>query len=334
MMDFWLGFLTWILLGQLWVTVDVGGDFSLGRNLSKHIKKFGEVQFFRSLNSHLSQSDFSLCNLEGSVIPEKFSGSRVLRQPRFDLTFSRESADLLSLSGFRGFGLANNHSLDAGEGGFRETVAALKDLNLVPLLGWSEILIKGQPFAILALNYSTNPDRENREWTISFSSLAHRKRVFSEVAEKSKRFPVIVFLHGGREDSDDVTPVEQTFYRELIQSGADGVFGHHPHRMKFGGGFHFRPCYFSLGSVLFDRSRTPDCYGLMVRLHFWAGMLMKWSIDGVHLHPDNYRPVVWENSRFLSLSPFKELFNRSSYEVADPRFYLYLDYLGFPKSRH
>lgn len=273
--------LIWLLLGlvdHLWLRIEFAGDLALGREIPRRIESAGADRYFSSLREHLRTADLAVANLEGSVKTGVGTSSKTMRH---DLSFDAEALDCLPQSGFSAFGLANNHARDGGPGSLERTIAELSAIGFTGFAGRHEFLIKGIPIVIHAADLTGSPPGGRRY-----------RDLVKQVASDSRENLTFVFPHVGIEDTEYVSPAERSFAKALIDAGAAGVFGHHPHRIKSGGSIGGRPVFHSLGSVLFDRSRKPDCYGRLVRVHVWAGVPLAWETHAVHLQPVTHQPIV------------------------------------------
>lgn len=274
----WLLCLLLGLLDHLWLRIEFGGDIALGRRIPERIESVGADRYFASLRNHLRFSDLVVANLEGSVHTASAAASV---EKRHDLSFDAEALQHLTQSGISVFGLANNHAGDGGPGSPGHTIAALSGLGLTGFTGRYAARVKGVPLVIHAAD-------------LTASSLCDKRclDLVKRVGHDSRSALTFVFLHAGIEDTAFISAAERILAKRLIAAGAAGIFGHHPHRTKAGGSLDGRPVYHSLGSVLFDRSRKPDCYGLLVRAHVWAGIPLTWQEFVVHMQPATHRPVV------------------------------------------
>lgn len=274
----WLIWLLFGLVDHLWLRIEFAGDFALGREIPRRIEAVGDERYFSSLREHLSTADLAVANLEGSV---RTSEEPYSRARRYDLSFDAEALQCLARSGFSAFGLANNHIHDGGPGSLERTIDGLSALGLTGFAGRHAFLIKGIPIVIHAADLTSSSPGGRRY-----------RDLVNQVASDSRGNLTFVFPHVGIEDTEDVSPAERGFAKALIAAGAAGVFGHHPHRIKSGGSIDGRPVCHSLGSVLFDRSRKPDCYGLLVRVHVWAGVPLAGEAHVVHLQPATHQPII------------------------------------------
>ncbi len=274
----WLIWLLFGLVDHLWVRIEFAGDLALGREIPKRIESIGADRYFSSLREHLRTADLAVANLEGSVKTGVGTSSVAMR---YDLSFDADALGGLTRSGFSAFGLANNHARDGGPGSLERTIAELSAIGLTGFVGRRAFLIKGVSIVIHAADLTASPPGGRRY-----------RDLVNQVASDSRKNLTFVFPHVGTEDTDHVPPAERSFAKALVDAGAAGVFGHHPHRIKSGGSITGRPVYHSLGSVVFDRSRKPDCFGLLVRIHLWAGMPIGWERFFLRMMPATHQPIV------------------------------------------
>jgi len=300
----WLFWLTLTLLDHLWLRIEFAGDFALGRQIAENIESAGPRRYFASLRNHLRSSDFAIANLEGAVrsgqaslrtdSEHAHSGIRGAKH-HIDLSFDSGALMHLPWTGISFFGLANNHSRDGSPASRIQTIEGLSRLGLSGFSGALRLAIKGVPITIYAMDLTEPAFRSDS----AIADLANQVR---HSAGSSLTF---VFMHAGMEDTNLVSRSERQLVKTLIAGGAAGVFGHHPHRVKEGGAIDGRPAYYSLGSLLFDRARKPDCFGLLVRVHIWAGMAIAWETFVVHLQAGNHRPLVWPCRTAAGTIPFE-----------------------------
>ena len=206
----------------------------------------------------IAGADLAFCNLE-----EAPRTSRTGRKPFFN------PGDLQTLCavGFDGFSLANNHCLDAGESGARQTFneitqLGLKDAGLSlggssPVSMWN---IGGRRIGLVAATqwgpFSSGNARLTR---LELEPLKREIRTLS-----AQNVFVIASLHWGTEGISRISPEQREVAHELIDAGAVAVWGHHPHVAGTVESWKGRPIA-STGNFLWDTMPTPQS-GLMVRL--------------------------------------------------------------------
>jgi poly-gamma-glutamate capsule biosynthesis protein CapA/YwtB (metallophosphatase superfamily) len=185
--------------------------------------------------------------------------------------------------------LANNHVLDYGISGLRESLrvltragvrtvgAGLTDAQaLAPL----SLRVNGQPVHIV--NISEGEDLTGSTggpgvfgWDVPLAAAQTR-------ALKKLGGVVIVIAHCGLEYVPFPPPYVIAAFRELIEAGADCVIGHHPHVPQGIEWWLGRPIIYSLGNFAFYQPTTLHHrkIGFCVSLRCDAG-----RVTGIELHP-------------------------------------------------
>jgi len=141
--------------------------------------------------------------------------------------------------------MANNHGLDYGEVGLRDSLAAARRYRF-PVIGIGRdgkrayapyrTTVRGQRIAILGATQVLD-DQLIDAWTAGPGKpgLASAKvvpRLLQEVRRARRTADtVIVFLHWGRERERCPTTDQRTLARQLVAAGADVVVGGHAHRL-------------------------------------------------------------------------------------------------------
>ncbi len=175
---------------------------------------------------------------------------------------------VLRAVGFDGFPLANNHALDAGALGARQTQTSLDQLNIKgaglsiggrnPIPIWE---VNGRRIAVVAATQWGPFESGN-----AFLTRLQTEFLASEIAALSARnIFVIASLHWGTEGAATITPLQRQTARALIDAGAIAVWGHHPHVVGPVEIYKGRPIFASTGNFLWDAMKTPQS-GLLVRL--------------------------------------------------------------------
>jgi hypothetical protein len=146
--------------GEQPVSVIAVGDVLLGRGVTSEVDPLSHTVGW------LQNADLALGNLEGVLV----DGGSPRQAPEGELQpiilkAAPTSAKLLPQAGFDIMGLANNHSLDYGDGGLQETIRHLQRAGLVVIGvenegGTAEPLIQeigGFRLAFLAFNALSDP---------------------------------------------------------------------------------------------------------------------------------------------------------------------------------
>ena len=215
----------------------------------------GDVHFEGSLSSKLAASpstllspiapvldeaDIAVVNLETAVTDSGAAAAKtfVFRTPSTAFAALRGgSVDVASM--------ANNHGMDYGESGLRDSLAAAKRYRF-PVIGIGldgkrayapyRRTVNGQRIAILAATQVLD-DHLISTWTAGpgkpgLASAKDVPRLVQEVRRARRTSDtVVVFLHWGVELEQCPTSDQRTLARQLVAAGADIVVGGHAHRL-------------------------------------------------------------------------------------------------------
>lgn len=254
--------------------VVVVGDVLLDRGLRKIVDSQGPEFPFRDVESEFKKSDFVIVNLEGPITD---SVTPVMK--KYIFRFDSNCAKALKNVGVTHCALANNHVVDQGFSGVRNTIKNLEaaDLQYVGV-GYNRqerlepsILTKGE---LNVAVFNACPLRiEN--WIVTDSVLnicdsdiSELSRAVSDFKEKHKEFYVLVVLHWGFEFRTEPTFQQKLDARRLIKSGADVVVGHHPHVVQPSEIVDNKLVAYSLGNFVFDQRNPLGRKAQMLRLDF------------------------------------------------------------------
>ena len=188
----------------------------------------------------LDNADLAVVNLETAITT---GGSATTKQ----FTFSAPPAAFAAL---RGGGvdvasMANNHGMDFGESGLRDSLAAARRYRF-PVIGIGldgkqayrpfRRTIRGQRIAVLGATQVLDDDLIS-SWTAGpgkpgLASAKNVPRLVREVrAARRTADTVVVYLHWGVELEQCPTKKQRALARRLVGAGADIVVGGHAHRL-------------------------------------------------------------------------------------------------------
>lgn len=233
------------------------GDIGLIGKVSEYITAHGKGHPFRHVSETLQKADLSFGNLEMpfSSSFNSHTSNEISRNFRVPPSYG----GILSEAGFDVVSLANNHIMDCGVEGLRETLSTLQrcDVGYVGA-GFSDSAAR-RPF-IFAKNgvrlgllaYATGRDWTAGENTPGAAALSVQS-VLADIESLRARVDIVVIsLHFGLMYVDYPSPQEQTMARSIINAGASLILGHHPHTLKgieqYNGGI----IAYSLGDFIFD----------------------------------------------------------------------------------
>jgi len=234
--------------------VIVTGDFFPGLRLKKEITQPPQ-ELLGDFHGVLSEADLAVVNLEApltsSIQPIAKTGPALKGEAKA-ATFLKEACFGLAT-------LANNHILDYGATGLKDTLQVLREHEIYSIgagLSVTEAMIpyvfRKDQRKLAILNFAEN------EWSTTHENHPGANPIdavsnFVAIQNAKKTADhVLVITHGGHEMYQLPSPRMKSLFRFYITAGADVVVNHHPHCVsgheKYAGGLIF----YSIGNFLFD----------------------------------------------------------------------------------
>ena len=177
-----------------------------------------------------------------------------------------DAPDFLRSLGFNLFSIANNHTFDWGEEGFKKTKVALGEVSFGAgtydeAYKVKDVEINGKKIGFMALSYAA--------YTGVFDDVFHHEgfgcafiddlRVNHDIMEAKKNVDYLFVLpHDGIEYIDLPLPETIARYRDFIDYGADGIIASHPHCPQGWEDYKGKPIFYSLGNFFFNSKETSD----------------------------------------------------------------------------
>lgn len=242
------------------------GDVFLGRNVEYLMERKGSDYPYRGIQfNEIAQNAAVVGNFE-SAIPKNH-----IQTPENMLRFSVHEKFLPSLykAGFTHMSLANNHSFDYQESGFKNSVSKLKEAKITPFGISGDITTD-------SVTYVDVDDRKIALIGLETLSRTKSKREFKElisfVSERSDF--QIIYVHWGVEYDGVSGSRQRELAATFVEAGADLVVGHHPHVVQEVGLIDGVPVFYSLGNYIFDQYFSDDVKeSLLISINFQAGVI-------------------------------------------------------------
>lgn len=240
------------------VTIAFGGDVHFEDEIAARLADNPETTL-GPISAVLSAADVAMINLEsaittgGSPAPKKYT----FRAPPVALR-------ALAAAGIDVATMANNHGMDFGLEGLRDSLAASDEYNF-PIIGVGNnanqayapyvVNVHGQRLAFIGATQVLDTILID-DWTATADQpgLASAKTVDRLVqavrATRQQADAVIVYLHWGRSMKPCPLPRQQQLARTLIDAGADILVGGHAHRLLAGGFLQGAYVHYGLGNFV------------------------------------------------------------------------------------
>ncbi len=265
----------------------------LDRGTKSTIKKNGPAFLFENIKPFLSNVDFSVANLE-CVIAET---SLKPRDKRFVFHGNPEWLSTIRDNGITHLTLANNHSFDYGEEGFRETVSNLNRYGIQPI-GFNAknspsclpTIIEKNEIHLAIFSACFLEQQDTLICNESASGLSDKIRAFKKIHPD---YLVFVCLHWGIELKSTPTPEQIEQAHLIINAGADAIIGHHPHVVQTIENYNGKYIFYSIGNFIFDNNYPPCNTGI-----FGIFSLSKKGIASVDI-----MPFTMVHSQPIAMSP-------------------------------
>ncbi|MBE6680226.1 MAG: CapA family protein [Ruminococcaceae bacterium] len=198
-------------------------------------EKYNFSEIYKGIASDVNAADIAFVNQESPVGGEALG---ISGYPNFNAP--HEMIDELISVGFDVFNIANNHMLDKGEKGYRNTVDYFNSLPITMIGGYTKSdynnvrIVESKGVKIAFLSYTTlvnsghaNDISSGSEYIIPYANTADITRQVGIAKEQAD--VVIVSMHWGNENKFTIAS-EQTKYAKLCADlGVDAVIGHHSH---------------------------------------------------------------------------------------------------------
>jgi poly-gamma-glutamate capsule biosynthesis protein CapA/YwtB (metallophosphatase superfamily) len=277
------------------------GDVLLGEYVGTLMKRHGYDYPYAHVRSLLQDADVTAANLETSVTGEREKPG--IKQ--YEFRSPPEALPAFADAGFDLVNLANNHSLDFGEEGLRDTIRYLRD-NTIEFVGAGEdayeayapvfVEKNGLKIAFLGLSrvipfgeWKAGKNKMGLAETYDYTRPVEEIKKAKESADL-----VVVMVHWGEERKLQADPLKQTeLGRRFIDAGADLIIGSHPHVLQGIEGYKGKWIVYSLGNFIFTKSKDPLTYESGI-LYAECGKTGECSIQLVPMKADTPQPVPME----------------------------------------
>lgn len=242
------------------ITISAAGDCSLGNHIeqeysSSFIQAYdtegGAEYFLRNVKEIFAADDMTIVNLEGVLTTSDAAASGRAYNIKGDPSYAK----ILTEGSVEAVSMANNHRLDFGTEGTKDTEAALNAENIVYAYDKNVAIYEAQGIRIGYVSVNEVAWGQGSE------------ELVAEGIDKLKEAGVdliLVACHWGIEKDNYPEAYQQKLGRKCIDMGADLVIGHHPHVLQGVEEYKGKLILYSLGNFCFGANRNPTDKDTMI----------------------------------------------------------------------
>lgn len=255
------------------MNIIIAGDFCPHHRASVLIEEEKFAGLFSEVQSIVSGVDYAIVNFECPVVKGK---EKPIEKQGPSLRCSEKGMEVIKWVGFKCVTLANNHILDYGRDGMKNTICQC-DKHSIDYVGGgmnlteaSKVLykeIEGKKLAVV--NSCEHEFSIATEDTPGSNPLNPIQQYYFIKEARQKADYVIVIVHGGIEHCQYPTHRMVETYRFFVDAGADAVINHHQHCPCGYEEYKGKPIFYGIGNFCFDwegRQNSIWNQGYMVKL--------------------------------------------------------------------
>lgn len=214
------------------------------------------------ISTWIKKNNFkTILNLEGCIYNKK---KNPIEKRGPNLSSSTLTIDVLKKLNVIGVCLANNHIMDFGDLGLKETIEILDKNNIMHTGAGKNLEAALKPMIIniegiecAVINFGWNIEEtvyaDNKTYGCAPRD---EKLILKEVEKLKKRYSkVIISIHWGFEYNRLPMPYDIDLAHKLIDNGVELIIGHHPHCVQPKEEYNNGHIYYSLGNFYFSSRR-------------------------------------------------------------------------------
>lgn len=232
------------------ISISFVGDLILLENQVKagyNGSNYNYNKMFGYANKYFEKSDYTIGVLEGPVANSTYSIGNFNDGKNIYLNYPKEFIDSIKGSGIDLVTISNNHILDKGINGVKETAENLNERNL-DYVGYKErykiVNIKNLKIGILAYTYGTNYYSEEKLYKLNITNMIvpETSPLFEEVKKsvindfnelKNQNVDLIIVLpHMGTQFALKQNNMQNTWNKIFEENGASIILGDHSHSVQ------------------------------------------------------------------------------------------------------
>lgn len=251
----------------------IGGDYVPQFRIQNMVED-GDYSFFNQVEHITKDNDFSIINLEAPIVS---GNAKPIKKNGPNLKASPKVVESLKYAGFNVTTLANNHIMDYGAEGLKETHKELERGGILHvgtgknLEDAGHILYLRRDDKTVAIinccEHEFSIAKEDKPGANPLNPIRQFKAIKEAILNADY---VIVIVHGGHELWQLPSPRMVETYRFFVEVGADAVINHHQHCFSGYEVYKGKPIFYGLGNFCFDKQNADLswCEGYGVELNF------------------------------------------------------------------
>ena len=271
------------------------GDCTLGSNPKKFSSKTALVKVvgdnydypFENVRSYFENDAFTLVNLE-SVLADSGTSSGNL----FTFRGPESYVNILTGSSVEAVTLANNHTLDFGEKGYKNTKTVLENAGVAYVEHENISLFTTDSGLVIGL------------YANAFELTEKRIEKNIQLLKDAGAEVIVCAYHWGNEGSYRPTAEQKKFAAFSISQGAHIVAGHHPHVLQPTESGENSVIFYSLGNFCFGGNTKPrDRDSVIAQVEIIRdidGTILVGNVDMIPIsissakNINNYQPILYQ----------------------------------------
>ncbi|WP_370872484.1 CapA family protein [Paenibacillus zeirhizosphaerae] len=253
------------------VTFNFVGDIQFSGKVEELLQEKGYDYPYKRLGNLFRSDDLTVGNLE-TPVTDRGTGAA---NKTYIYKSSPEALPELAAAGMDVVSLANNHILDQGIQGLQDTLAHLRDHDILSMgagknaqEAYAPVYVKRNGMTIALLGYSrVIPEASwyagvNRAGVAGVYNPAAALKAIRMASKKADL--VIVTAHWGKERTSVLEDHQTELAHAFIDAGADLVIGSHPHVLQGLEKYKGKWIAYSTGNFIFSKSLTEATWDTAV----------------------------------------------------------------------
>jgi poly-gamma-glutamate synthesis protein (capsule biosynthesis protein) len=255
------------------VTIVAAGDIYLGGSADNYLKQKGYLYPFEATKDILKNADITVANLEAPLTNK----TAVFMEKEYILKHNPDAVGAIKAAGFNVVTLANNHIMDYGPDGLKETIDLLNKAgikhtgageNLKSARVPAVVNIKSKRIAFLAYSL-VFPEEFYATDDSSGTAKGIFENVISDIKNIKKHADIIILsFHWSEELMKYPKEYQIELAHRAIDNGANLIIGHHPHVIQGIEKYKDGLIFYSLGNFVFGSVNRSIPEGMLAVVRF------------------------------------------------------------------